>query len=83
MVSIIKYVSDCPYQKKKIPLLQANAFSMMYGALAVFFIGLIIGKKVIFETNGKVLFKKSNIKTYSFISIITIDFKFHPVMCGN
>lgn len=36
-------------QKKSIPLLQANAYSMMYGALAVFVIGLIIGRKVSFD----------------------------------
>jgi drug/metabolite transporter (DMT)-like permease len=38
-------------QKKKLPLLQANAFSMMYGALAVFSVGLILGKKINFETH--------------------------------
>lgn len=36
-------------QKKSIPLLQANAYSMVYGALVVFIIGLIIGRKVSFE----------------------------------
>ena len=36
-------------QKKSIPLLQANAYSMMYGALAVFIIGLTIGRKVNFD----------------------------------
>lgn len=36
-------------QKRSIPLLQANAYSMMYGALAVFIIGLTIGRKVNFD----------------------------------
>jgi drug/metabolite transporter (DMT)-like permease len=36
-------------QKKSIPLLQSNAYSMIYGALVLFIIGLIIGRKVNFE----------------------------------
>ena len=36
-------------QKKMIPLLQSNAYSMVYGALVLFIIGLFIGRKVNFE----------------------------------
>jgi drug/metabolite transporter (DMT)-like permease len=43
-------------QKKTIPLLQANAYSMIYGALVVFIIGLIIGRKVSFEMDYPYIF---------------------------
>jgi drug/metabolite transporter (DMT)-like permease len=36
-------------QKRTIPLMQANAYSMFYGALIIFIVGLVLGKKVIFE----------------------------------
>jgi drug/metabolite transporter (DMT)-like permease len=36
-------------QKKAIPLLQANAYSMIYGAVVVFIIGLVIGREVTFD----------------------------------
>ncbi len=39
-------------QRKKLPLIQSNAFSMMYGSLAVFIVGLIIGKRVNFEISS-------------------------------
>jgi drug/metabolite transporter (DMT)-like permease len=43
-------------QKKMLPLLQANAYSMMYGAVVVFIIGLFIGKKINFESSYSYLF---------------------------
>jgi drug/metabolite transporter (DMT)-like permease len=42
-------------QKKMLPLMQANAYSMMYGALVVFIIGLIMGKKINFESSSSYL----------------------------
>lgn len=42
-------------QGKKIPLMQANAYSMMYGALVVFISGLAMGKKINFESSSSYL----------------------------
>ena len=38
-------------QKKNIPVIQANAFGMLYGGLAMFALVLILGKPIIFETS--------------------------------
>jgi drug/metabolite transporter (DMT)-like permease len=54
-------------QKKKLPLLQANAFSMMYGSLGVFMVGLIIGKKINFETNFSYLISLSYLAVFGSI----------------
>ncbi len=54
-------------QKKKLPLLQANAFSMIYGALAVFIIGLIIGKKLNFETSYSYILSLSYLAVFGSI----------------
>ena len=40
-------------QKRKIPVLQANAFGMIYGGLAMFATVLILNKPVIFDASAK------------------------------
>jgi drug/metabolite transporter (DMT)-like permease len=37
-------------QKRKIPVIQANAFGMLYGGIAMFILVLILGKPIVFET---------------------------------
>ncbi len=37
-------------QKRKIPVLQANAFGMLYGGTAMFLTVLLLGKPIVFET---------------------------------
>lgn len=37
-------------QKRKIPVLQANAFGMLYGGIAMFLTVLILGKPIVFES---------------------------------
>lgn len=46
--SLGNVLSAYSQNKKNIPLMQANAYSMFYGALVIFIIGLGLGKKVIF-----------------------------------
>lgn len=38
-------------QKKKIPVIQANAFGMLYGGISMFIAVLLLGKSVVFETS--------------------------------
>jgi len=38
-------------QKRKIPLVQNNAFGMLYGALSMFAVALITGKSFVFDTS--------------------------------
>jgi drug/metabolite transporter (DMT)-like permease len=38
-------------QKQKIPVIQANAFGMLYGGSTMFLISLILGKPIIFDTS--------------------------------
>jgi drug/metabolite transporter (DMT)-like permease len=58
-------------QKKKLPLLQVNAFSMMYGALIVFFTGLILGIKINFETSYTYLMSLSYLAIFGSIIAFT------------
>ena len=37
-------------QKRNIPVIQANAFGMLYGGLAMFFMVLVLGKPIVFDT---------------------------------
>ena len=43
-------------QKRKIPVLQANAFGMIYGGIAMFIIVLILNKPVLFDASAKYIF---------------------------
>ncbi len=54
-------------QKRKIPLLPANAFSMMYGSLSVFIVGLIIGTKINFEFSFSYLMSLSYLAVFGSI----------------
>ena len=47
--------------------MQANAYSMMYGALTVFAVGLIIGKKIDFETSYSYLISLSYLAIFGSI----------------
>ena len=38
-------------QKKKLPVIQTNAFGMLYGGIAMFLTVLLLGKPVVFETS--------------------------------
>ncbi len=38
-------------QRKKIPVIQANAFGMLYGGLTMFFISLVLGKPIDFDNS--------------------------------
>ncbi len=38
-------------QKKKIPVIQANAYGMLYGGISMFILVLLLGKPVVFETS--------------------------------
>jgi len=42
-------------QKKKIPVIQANAFGMLYGGIAMFLMVLILGKPIAFEQSTNYL----------------------------
>lgn len=39
-------------QKRKIPVIQANAFGMLYGGIAMFIVVLILGKPIVFENSA-------------------------------
>jgi len=54
-------------QKKKLPLIQSNAFSMLYGSLAVFTVGLLIGKKVNFEMSYSYMLSLSYLAVFGSI----------------
>ena len=54
-------------QKKKLPLLPSNAFSMMYGSMAVFIVGLVIGKKLNFEISYSYIFSLSYLAVFGSI----------------
>jgi len=38
-------------QKKKIPVIQANTYGMLYGCLIMFIIAMLAGKEIAFETS--------------------------------
>ena len=42
-------------QKKNIPVIQANAFGMLYGGLAMFVLVLLLGKPIVFESTTSYL----------------------------
>jgi drug/metabolite transporter (DMT)-like permease len=58
-------------QKNKIPVLQANAFSMMYGSIIVFLLGMIIGTRISFETRYSYLFSLSYLAIFGSIVAFT------------
>jgi drug/metabolite transporter (DMT)-like permease len=43
-------------QKKKLPVIQTNAFGMLYGGIAMFALVLITGKPLVFETSTNYIF---------------------------
>ncbi len=43
-------------QKKEIPVIQANAFGMLYGGIAMFITVLLLNKPLVFDFSGKYIF---------------------------
>ena len=56
LIASIGNIMSAYQQKRKIPVLQANAFGMIYGGTAMFIILLILNKPVLFDASAKYIF---------------------------
>ncbi len=66
-------------QQKQIPVLQTNAFSMLYGSLAIFFIGIFIGTPLQFD------FRSSYLISLSYLAVFgsVVAFSFYLKIIGR
>ena len=62
-------------QKKKIPILQANAFAMIYGGAMMFLIVLVLGKPIGFDTSLSYLFSLGYLSVFGSIIAFSVYLK--------